>query len=61
MNVLLNFRALVSEAARRAPQARLSLGARLITEGKPVKDLVYDSPSEIEREYRWLLTMNAAR
>ncbi|MBI5240919.1 MAG: hypothetical protein HY926_10640 [Elusimicrobia bacterium] len=54
-----NLRILLAELSRRAPGARLSLGARALAEGRPLVEFVCDSPAEIEREYRWLLALNA--
>lgn len=55
LNLLSNFRALVVESARRAPQAKRSLGARIVVGSGLMKDMLYESTDEIAQEYRWLL------
>lgn len=53
-----NFRRLLADIHRRAPQALPSSAARLLLEGKsPAADA--EGSTELERESRWLLTLRA--
>jgi len=54
-----NFRQLVADAAARSPQALRSRGARTILEGRPLREMGYESLADLERESRWLLTLQA--
>jgi len=56
-----NFRLLLAELAEAAPSARLSRGARVLLEKRPVREMGYDAPEDLERECRWLLTLAALR
>ena len=53
----LNFRALVSELAARAPAALRGKGARGVLAKAPSGELAYESFEEVEREERWLLAL----
>lgn len=54
-----NFRALVGRIASGAPRAALSRGSRVIVGNGPVSSMGYDSLASLERESRWLLTLES--
>lgn len=55
----LNFRALVSELAARAPAALRGRGARVILAKAPSGELSYESFEDAQREERWLSALDA--
>jgi hypothetical protein len=55
----LNFRALVTELAARAPGALRGKGARAILAKAPSGELAYESFDDAQREERWLLALDA--
>ncbi|MDD5305374.1 MAG: hypothetical protein PHS14_19930, partial [Elusimicrobia bacterium] len=55
----LNFRALVSELAARAPAALRGKGARAILAKAPSGELAYESFDDVQREERWLAALDA--
>lgn len=55
----LNFRALVSELAARAPGALRGKGARALLAKAPSGELSYESFEDVQREERWLLALDA--
>lgn len=56
-----NFRTLVQELARLCPQASTSRGARILLDGGAVATMGYDAATDLERESRWLLTLDALK
>lgn len=56
-----NFKQLVGEAVRMAPEALRSRGARVMLAGRPLREMGYQSLADIERESRWLLTLRALK
>lgn len=57
MNLLGNFKTLMEDILNKAPQATLSHGSRVMREGRPLSQMLYDSPLDFENECRWLLTL----
>lgn len=55
----LNFRALVSELASRAPGALRGKGARAVLSKAPSGELDYESFDDAQREERWLLALDS--
>jgi len=55
----LNFRALVSELASRAPAALRGRGARAVLAKAPSGELAYESFEDAQAEERWLLALDA--
>lgn len=60
-SALENLRAVVAELAQRAPEARLSRGARVLVERRPLREMGYRSREDWERETRWLLALETLR
>jgi hypothetical protein len=56
-----NLRALARRLAGLWPEAGRNRGLRFILEGKPQRDMGYESLADLERESRWLLTLRALR
>ncbi|MBI5244941.1 MAG: hypothetical protein HY922_14840 [Elusimicrobia bacterium] len=56
-----NFKLLSAELAKAAPKALLSRGAKVLLENRPVREMGYDGPADLERESRWLLTLKALK
>ena len=56
-DTLSNFRALARRLAALWPEAGRNRGLRFILEGKPQRDMGYESLADLERESRWLLTL----
>jgi hypothetical protein len=52
-----NFKLLVGDLAKAAPQAWRNHGTRVLLEGKPMQTMGYGSLTDLERETRWLLTL----
>jgi hypothetical protein len=52
-----NFKLLVGDLVRAAPSAWQSHGTKVLLEGKPLQTMGYDSLADLERETRWLLTL----
>lgn len=59
MNVLGNFREMMGDILQKAPHAILNTGARVLKEGRPLTQMLYDSPADYEKESRWLLSLAA--
>lgn len=60
-NVASNFKILVAELAQHAPGATRNRGAQVLLDGKPLREMGYESLAELERESRWLLTLRAVK
>ncbi|MDD5628080.1 MAG: hypothetical protein PHU21_03380 [Elusimicrobia bacterium] len=58
---LSNFRLLARRLAGFWPEAGRSRGLRFILENQPQREMGYESPVDLERESRWLLTLKALR
>lgn len=56
-----NLRILLEELTRHAPAAAASRGAKILLEGRPVREMGYDGPSDLDRESRWRLTLSALK
>jgi hypothetical protein len=52
-----NLKALVGDLVRAAPGAWQNHGARILLEAKPVQTMGYGSLADLDREERWLLTL----
>jgi hypothetical protein len=52
-----NFKLLVSDFAQAVPPAWRNHGASVLLEGKPIQTMGYESIADLERECRWLLTL----
>jgi hypothetical protein len=53
-----NFKLLVGDLVKRAPEAWTNHGTRILLEGKPIQMMGYGTLADLERETRWLLTLN---
>ncbi|MEK7746106.1 MAG: hypothetical protein AAB576_05520 [Elusimicrobiota bacterium] len=60
-DVLGNFRQLIRELAGQSAVASRNRGVRVLLEGKPIREMGYDGAKDLERESRWLLTLQALR
>ena len=60
-DTLSNFRALARRLAALWPEAGRNRGLRFILDGKPQRDMGYESAADLERESRWLLTLQGLR
>jgi len=60
-DVLGNCRQLTADLAAAAPAARRNRGARVFIESRPLREMGYDALSDLERECRWLRTLEALR
>lgn len=58
-DALTNFKRLISEIARRAPQALLTPSAAVILGGRPLRESRCSDLAGLERDERWLLTLRA--
>ena len=58
-SALINFRQLVQDLADRAPKARRNWGAQVLLDCRPVREMGYESLEDLERECRWLATLQA--
>ncbi|MDE1977226.1 MAG: hypothetical protein KGI84_08210 [Elusimicrobia bacterium] len=56
-----NFKILFAEVAKRASRAVLNRGARLLLDGKPLRDLGHESEADLDREGRWLKALALRR
>ncbi|HVA66876.1 MAG TPA: hypothetical protein VNK24_08120 [Elusimicrobiota bacterium] len=56
-----NFKILFGEIAKRATAATLNRGARLLLDGKPLRDLGHESDEDLNREDRWLWALAERR
>lgn len=56
-----NLRILLEELTRHAPAAATSRGAKILLEGRPVREMGYDGPGDLDRESRWRLTLSALK
>ena len=53
-----NLKLLVARLVARTPEAWLNHGARVLLEGRPVRTMGYRSMEDLDREARWLLTLD---
>ena len=60
-DVLGNFRQLIRELAGQSAGASRNRGVRVLLEGKPLREMGYDGAKDLERESRWLLTLQTLR
>lgn len=60
-NIFGNFKTLISEFTRRAPEAEKNRGASVILKNKSISAMGYESLNDLERESRWLLTLRALK
>ncbi|MFH1726219.1 MAG: hypothetical protein ABII00_16540 [Elusimicrobiota bacterium] len=58
-NVLGNLRRLIESMVRIAPAARQNRGAKVIAEKRPLREMGYETPADLDRECRWLLTLDS--
>ncbi len=56
-SVLGNFKLLVGDVVKAAPEAWQNHGTRILMEGKPLQTMAYESLADLDRETRWLLTL----
>jgi len=56
-----NFKILFGEIAKRATTATFNRGARLLLDGKPLRDLGHESEDDLNREDRWLWALAERR
>lgn len=56
-----NFRTLIETIAQRAPGCVRNRGAQMLLERKQIHTMGYDSLEDLDRESRWLLTLEALR
>lgn len=56
---LVNFRTLLEWLSDLAPKAARNRGCRFMLDGKPVREMGYESLDDLEREEKWLLTLRA--
>lgn len=56
-----NFRTLVLEMIRLFPQALKNRGAQVLLDGAPVPSMGYDAIADLDRESRWLLTLDSLK
>jgi hypothetical protein len=54
-----NFKLLVADLAQGAPGAWRNHGTKILLEGKPIRMMGYETLADLERETRWLLTLQA--
>jgi hypothetical protein len=54
-----NFKLLVGDFAQAAKGAWRNHGARILLDNKPIQTMGYESLADLERETRWLLTLQA--
>jgi hypothetical protein len=52
-----NFKQLIADLVQAAPGAWRNHGTRVLLEGKPIQTMGYESLADLERETRWLLTL----
>jgi hypothetical protein len=52
-----NFKLLVSDLVKGTPEAWQNHGTRVLLEGKPIQTMGYVTLADLERETRWLLTL----
>ena len=52
-----NFKLLIVDLVKAAPEAVQNLGTKVLLEGKPIQTMGYNSLADLERETRWLLTL----
>lgn len=60
-NILANVKVLVGMLSAAAPAAALNRGARVMVEGRPLREMGYDTLADLERESRWRLTLAALK
>lgn len=56
-----NFRQLLLELTGGAKAAWANRGTQMLLDGKPVREMGYESLEDLERECRWLLTLRSLR
>ena len=55
--VMGNFKLLVGDLVKGTPEAWQNHGTRVLLEGKPIQTMGYGTLADLERETRWLLTL----
>lgn len=58
---LTNLVALVRLITERAPQAPRNTGTQILLDKRPIAGVAYDSPRDLDRECRWLLTLGSVQ
>ncbi len=61
LDALGNFRKLLERLTREAPGSVRNHGARCLAKGSPLSQMGYESLKDLDREVRWLLTLEALR
>lgn len=61
LDALGNFRKLLERLTREAPESLRNHGARCLAKGSPLSHMGYESLKDLDREVRWLLTLEALR
>jgi len=56
-----NFRTLIQEMSRLCPQAIKNRGTQILLDGAPVASMGYDAITDLDRESRWLLTLDSLK
>jgi hypothetical protein len=56
-----NFKLLVGNVVKTSPEAVQNHGTKVLLEGKPIQTMGYNSLSDLERETRWLLTLQTLK
>jgi hypothetical protein len=56
-----NFKLLVGDLVKTSPEAVQNHGTKVLLEGKPLQTMGYNSLADLERESRWLLTLQALK
>jgi hypothetical protein len=52
-----NLKLLIGDLVEAAPEAWTNHGARILLEGRPIREMGYTDLEDLEREARWLLTL----
>ena len=52
-----NFKLLIADLAVACPNALRNLGAEIMLASRPVSQMGYSSPADVDRELRWMLTV----
>ena len=55
--VMGNFKLLVGDLVKETSEAWQNHGTRVLLEGKPIQTMGYSTLADLERETRWLLTL----
>jgi hypothetical protein len=59
--ILGNFKLMLGDLARQVPAAWRNHGTKVLLENKPIPTMGYESLDDLERETRWLLTLQQSR